>query len=472
MSVRDIWKNVLLRLQPTIKKAHFVTWFQSTGLLFIEDGVACVGVPTAFAQKWFEEKYHIKILQALQELDAGVTSLTYEVHSSLQTGQDQRVVPVESIVKVEEDKEARVIKKDRRIMLGDGVVSKFLNDRYRLDNYIVGGDNRLPHAACQAVAHSPAGIYNPLFIYGRVGLGKTHLLQATGNAILQNFPDKKVCYMTSEQFVNDIIEAIGKRHTKKFKDKYRSVDCLIVDDVQFFAYKDSTQQEFFHTFNELYDRNKQIILSSDRPPNELDGLEDRLTSRFGMGMVVEVLPPDYETRLAILQNRCQELNMLIDREVLEFIAYNVNSSVRELEGALKQAVATADLENSVPTVRSVARVLRRCLGDQELQGDISEEVARIARTVDDVIEIVAEYFKLTKSDLVGDVRKKEIMIPRQICMYLIRHELNESYERIGTDFGGRNHSTVMHACNKVISKMKVDKRLMRDLNAIKKEMGL
>lgn len=470
MSVRDVWKKVLLRLHPTIKKAHFVTWFQHTALLYIEGDVACVGVPTPFAKKWFEDKYHTKILQAICEIEPSVKDLKYEVHSSLQDGKDSRVVEAEDIVKIEDDKGAQVMR-DKRIKLGAGVVSKFLNSRYSLDNYIIGKDNRLPHAACQAVAHSPAGIYNPLFIYGRVGLGKTHLLQATGNAILKNYPEKKVCYMTSEQFVNDIVEAIGKRHTKKFKDKYRSVDCLIVDDVQFFAYKDSTQQEFFHTFNELYDRNKQIILSSDRPPNELDGLEDRLTSRFGMGMVVEVLAPDYETRLAILQNKAQEMGIVIDREVLEFIAYNVERSVRALEGALKQAVASADLENSVPTVRSVATVLKRFMKDRELVGH-DTDVPRLIKSVEDVIGIVADYFKLTKSDLVGNVRKKEIMVPRQICMYLIRHELNESYERIGSDFGGRNHSTVMHACNKVISSMKFDKRLVRDLNAIKKEMGL
>lgn len=474
MSVSDVWIKALLRLQPTIKNAHFVTWFQNTALMYIENQTACVGVPSTFAQKWIEEKYQTKVLQALQEIDPTVEKITYEVHSSLQDGTDARAVNLD-VVMPNDDKKLRKVNNKDQVSLGHGVISKYLNNKYTLGNFIVGKDNRLPHAACQAVSHNPGGIYNPLFIYGKVGLGKTHLLQAIGNEILKRYPDKKVCYMTSEQFVNDIIEAIGKRHTKSFKDKYRNVDCLIVDDVQFFQFKDSTQQEFFHTFNELYDRNKQIVLSSDRPPSELDGLEDRLTSRFAMGMVVEVLPPDYETRLAILQDQSQLMGVLIDREVLEFIAYNVSSSVRELTGALKQAIAAADLENSVPTVRSVATLLRRLNVSRELVGDVSggdTNVVRIIKSVDDVIDLVAEYYRLNRSDLLGDVRKKEIMIPRQVCMYLIRQELNESYERIGSDFGGRNHSTVLHACNKIVTRLKFDKRLVRDLNAIKKEMGL
>lgn len=473
MSVSDVWIKALLRLQPTIKNAHFVTWFQNTALIYIENQAACIGVPSTFAQKWIEEKYQTKVLQALQEIDPTVETIKYEVHSSLQDGTDVRAVNLD-VVMPSEDKKLRKVNNKDQVSLGHGVISKYLNTKYTLGSFIVGKDNRLPHAACQAVSHNPGGIYNPLFIYGKVGLGKTHLLQAIGNEILKRYPEKKVCYMTSEQFVNDIIEAIGKRHTKSFKDKYRNVDCLIVDDVQFFQFKDSTQQEFFHTFNELYDRNKQIVLSSDRPPSELDGLEDRLTSRFAMGMVVEVLPPDYETRLAILQDQSQAMGVLIDREVLEFIAYNVSSSVRELTGALKQAIAAADLENSVPTVRSVATLLRRLNVSKELVGDItdSSQAVRIIKSVDDVIDLVAEYYRLNRSDLLGDVRKKEIMIPRQVCMYLIRQELNESYERIGSDFGGRNHSTVLHACNKIVTRLKFDKRLVRDLNAIKKEMGL
>ena len=349
-----------------------------------------------------------------------------------------------------------------------------LNNRYTLNTFIPGKENSLPHAAATAVANLPGGIYNPMYIYGGVGLGKTHLLQSIGNEILKDDPEKVVRYITAERFVSEVVEAIKQGKMGKFKLHYRDVDVLLIDDIQFFAKKNSSQQEFFHTFNELYDANKQIVLTSDRPPSELDDLDKRLTSRFAMGMVTELLMPDFETRVAILQTKCMEHEVIVTPDVLEFIAANVNTSIRELEGVLRQVIAEAEIEKRVPTVNSAAEVFRKLYRAKEIIGlDIERKMAdRSAMSARDVMEAVACYYRVTIDDLVGDVRKKEIMIPRQVCMYIIRRELEESFERIGEDFGGRMHTTVMNACNRIVKNLKKDSRLVRDINAIKKEMGL
>ncbi|MFA5876511.1 MAG: chromosomal replication initiator protein DnaA, partial [Candidatus Margulisiibacteriota bacterium] len=285
---------------------------------------------------------------------------------------------------------------------------------------------------------------------------------------------KTVKYLTAEKFVTEVVEAIGRRHMKSFKDEYRTVDCLLVDDVQFFARKETSQEEFFHTFNELYERNKQVIITSDRSPKELGGLDQRLTTRFGMGMVVELTAPEFETRVAILNQKCQEFETLIAPEVLNFIATNVCGSVRELEGILRQAVAEAELANRVPTIRSVAEIIKRLNKSHELIGiDIENKKTLLkARTALDVMNAVGRYYNLTLEVLTGSDRHKEVMMPRQICMYLIKHELGESYERIGQGFGGRNHTTVMHACNRTAEMLKKNVRMVRDINVIKHEMGM
>lgn len=478
MAQKNLWLSVLGRLKPTIKKAHFLTWFQNTSLLEVKGGVAKIGVPTPFAHNWLVSKYNLKIEQALKELDETISSVEFEVHSRLSEKDNNEGADVKELF-ASEDKKVRKVKNVNEVKVTKGslqghISSQMLNPKYDLNNFIVGGDNRLPHAACCAVSNMPGGIYNPLYVYGGVGLGKTHLLQAVGNEVLRNFPDKVVKYITAERFVTEVVDAIGKRYMKKFKEQYRNVDCFLVDDVQFFARKDSSQQEFFHTFNELYDGNKQIVLTSDRPPSELDGLDERLKSRFGMGMVVELLFPDYETRLAILNQKCQEFEVIIDPEVLQFIATNVHCSVRELEGVLKQAVAQAQLAETVPSIRSVAEIIRRLDKAQEIIGyDVdARKGGSSVRCSQDLIHLVSEYYKVAVDDLVGQDRHKEIMEPRQICMYLIKNELGESYEKIGVTFGGRNHTTVMHACNKTSKKLKKDIRLVRDVNAIKREMGL
>lgn len=472
IGLSDLWLKVLTRLEPTITRTHFVTWFQNTMIKEVKDDVLIVAVPTDFAKNWISSKYSLKILQAVQEWTPEISVVEFEVVARLA---DKKNLDGTDVSKIgnEDEKKVRKVRNKEEVYVAKGVTSKIFNPKYTLDNFVVGNDNRLPHAAAQAVSRMPGGIYNPLYLYGGVGLGKTHLLQSIGNEILKLFPNKSVRYVTAEKFVSEVVDSIYKHTMAKFKESYRGVDVLLIDDIQFFVRKDSSQQEFFHTFNELYDANKQIVLTSDRPPSELQDLDKRLTSRFGMGMVTELVMPDLETRIAILQEKCMEQEVLVDPEVIEFIAANVTSSIRELVGVLRQVLAEAELEHRTPTLRSAAEVFKKLFKAQQIIGyEIEKKQREGAATSRDVMEIVASYYRVPVDEIIGDSRNKEVLVPRQICMYIIRHELSHSLERIGEDFGGRNHTTVINACKKIIGKLKSDQRLVKDINAIKREMGL
>lgn len=467
---QDLWLRILEKVEQEIKRPHFLTWFQDTAILSFHDGLLVIGVPNIFAKDWLENKLNGQLVEAVKAVYPDVREVMFEVDTHLALPEDLRGIDVNKFFSKE--KKVRKLPNRQEVRLLEGISSKCLNPKYTLHNFVVGPNNRLAHAASMAVGAGPGSMYNPLFVYGGVGLGKTHLLQATGNEILRNDPDKVVVYMTSERFTNEIVEAIGKRNSKEFKDRYRKVDCLIIDDIQFLANKDRTQEEFFHTFNELYDNGKQIIISSDRPPKELHLLEDRLVSRFEMGMIVDVQLPDYETRLAILHAKCRQHEALIPPDVLEFIANNIRESVRELEGVLIQAIAQAQLEHSTPTVRSVAKIIKKLGRDnlQGVEGPLESSQRRLA--VEDVTEVVAHYYRISSDELLGLSRKSGILLPRQVAMYLMRHELNMAFEQIGAEFGGKNHTTVIHACGKVENRLKKDKNLLRDMNSIKKELGL
>ncbi len=471
---KEMWEKILGGIYSQIDRGHLLTIFVNSAILSYEKGVLIIGFASIIGPDYVQGKYHTKILPLIKELYPDLQEIKYELKSSLQENDCEDKLPLDLFMSVigGGKKRLRKVRNRQEVVLEGGIRSKMFNHRYTLQNFIPGSENRLVHAACMAVGAKPAGIYNPLYIYGGVGLGKTHLLQATGLEILRNYPNMRVVYMTAEHFVNKIVEAIGKRHTKPFKDEYRNLDCLIVDDIQFFANMATSEQEFFHTFNDLYDNGKQIILSADRSPRALKGFDDRMKSRFGMGMLIEINLPSFESRLAILKEKCQEYQVIIDPEILEFIAYNVTASVREMIGILITSIGEAQLEQSTPTIRSVAQVIKKLNREK---GDLSitfeDRKKNIARNLEDVIEIVAKYFNLTKSDLVGEERKKEVMIPRQISMYLIREILSQSYETIGENFGGRNHTTVMHACSKILNQMKMDNRLTHDVNAIRKELG-
>lgn len=474
MDYKTMWEAILISLAPAIGKASILTFFKDSIISRIENGEMIIAVPMQIHCNFIRGRFDVKILQAAKELDPDIRSVGFEVKGSLADQEHPHKVDMKLFRELEGNKQGRKVPNKQEVILEEGMRSKMLNPSYTLQSFIPGQENRLAHAACMAVANKPGGIYNPLFLYGGTGRGKTHLLQGVGLELLKNHPGKNVVYMTSEKFMNEIVDAIGNKHTKSFKEKYRKVDCLIVDDIQFFGNKASTQQEFFHTFNELYDAGKQIVLSSDKAPNDLGGVEDRLISRCNMGMVVEVQFPDYETRLAILNAMCVREQVLVDPDVLKFIAFNVKSNVRDLEGVLKNAIAEAQLMQTTPTIKSVAASIRRCCKDADFEGMGADDGNKIlvVRNSEDVIDIVAQYFKLTRSDLIGEDRRKEFMIPRQICMYLIREVLDYSYETIGEAFSGRNHTTVLHACNKIIAEMTTDSRISRDINALKREIGI
>jgi len=473
MDKKSLWEAILLDLSHVIGKPQLFSLFKDSVILSVENGIITVGVPSPIALTFIRQKFEARIFESAKKILPETREVVYEVRGSLVEEKNPNKIDLKLFSGVSDRTLVRKVPNKQEVVMENGIRSKMFNPKYTLQNFIPGNENRLAHAACMAVAAKPGDIYNPLYLYGGVGLGKTHLLQATGIEINRNFPHKKVVYMTSEKFTNEVVEAIGSRHTKSFKERYRNVDCLIVDDIQFLSNKTSTMQEFFHTFNELYDAGKQIILSSDRSPAELDGLDRRLTTRFSMGMVIEVLLPDFETRLAILNAKCRELEVLIDREVLEFIAFNVTTSIREMEGILVKAVAESQLTKTNPTIRTVAEAIRRINSNFNVSsagGDLSRRIT--VRTPEDVIDVVANYFKLPKSELISDLRKKEVMIPRQICMYLIREALSQSYETIGERFSGRNHTTVLHACNKIVTEMRENAKLMRDINALKREIGM
>lgn len=487
----DTWYKVLHFLSEKIKKADFFVWFQGTTIIEYKDGVCVVGVPSMFVKDWFQKRYVGLLGEAFEAIGEKVENFEFRIDDSLGTEEGDGV-DLRDMFGAENDSQVKSLPNTRKRKSKDKINlmnasiseyqtvqnygSKTLNPKYTLDSFVVGSNNRLAHAAASAVADRPGLAYNPLFIYGDVGLGKTHLLQACGNGVLRNFPSSTVVYITAEKFTNEIVEAIQKNNVKSFRNKYRKVDCIIIDDIQFLADKSRTQEEFFHTFNELYHENKQIIISSDKPPKELEGLEDRLVSRFEMGMIVDVSFPDYETCLAILIEKSRELDIEIPTDILDFIALNVQSSIRELEGVLVQVAAFAKLEGRVPSMETVTAILKK-MGKMDLvtsRDQLNNPVEAIRRHTsgEDVVDLVAKYYNLTKYDLTGDRRSRDIMIPRQVGMFILRKDFNYSYEKIGSEFGGRNHTTAMHACSKVKKMLKKDQNLQNEINDIKQAIGL
>jgi len=441
MKEKELWQAVLAQIQLTLSPASFATWFKDTEIVSFENGKVLISVPNSFVKEWLEQKYRKTIYKILQSLNENIKEIEFEI------GKPQIKSSKEILTKVEEQLEFPEFKVDKETNL---------NPRYSFSNFVVGPCNELAHAAAIAVSKNPGQIYNPLFIYGGVGLGKTHLLQAIGNEIVKNFKNKKVKYLQTEKFVSEVISAIRNHQIENLKATYQEVDVLIIDDVQFLAGKEKTQEEFFYIFNSLYEKNKQIVLSSDRSPKAIPTLTERLRSRFEGGMIADITFPDYETRMAILKAKCQEKKVEVDEEVLNYIASNIQKNIRKLEGALNVIIANQKLQGKQVDLK-LAKILLK---------DFTSSKVRII-TPKEIIKVVAEFYDVPEKELVSNSRRREVVKPRQVAMYLLREILKSSFPSIGKRFGGKDHTTVIHACEKIAKNLETDEELREEIHLIK-----
>ncbi|MFC1721835.1 chromosomal replication initiator protein DnaA [Patescibacteria group bacterium] len=446
----QIWQAVLGELELVVSKAKFNTWFKGTGILETNDGEFVIGVPHGFAKEWLENKLNKQIFAALQGVTGNkVKRLRYEI-GSVPIELTSQIAPARSLPK-----------QDSSSAAAEEVDTKTnLNPRYTFDFFIVGASNELAHAACQAVAKNPGMDYNPLFIYGGVGLGKTHLLHAVGNQVASQFPEKNILFTTSERFTSGLVNAIKNNTIDKFKDMYMQYDVLFIDDIQFLSGKEKTQEELFHIFNSLYNANKQTVFSSDRPPKAIPTIEDRLRSRFEGGMIADIGQPEFETRKAILTQKSRAKGFSAGEDVIDYIANNIQHNIRELEGALNRVIAHSQLNDRVPDLEMAKNVLANI---------ISNPKKRLV-TLKQIVETVTNFYDLDNEDLRGSSRKKEIVNPRQIAMYLMREEISASFPSIGDELGGRDHTTAMHACEKIKQGVDKDEQLRQEVDLIRQRL--
>ena len=445
MSLEELWQAVLAQVQLTISPANFTTWFKNTSIISLKDGEALISTPNSFVKEWLEQKYNKQVFKTLRELNEEIKNIRFAIQK-METKAPRREFFVPEISQLEFPE----FKTDKETNL---------NPRYTFENFTVGSFNELPHAAGFAVSKNPGAVYNPLFIYGGVGLGKTHLLQAIGNEVIKNFTQKKVKYVSSEKLTSEIVTAIRSGEIENLKNKYKQADVLIVDDIQFLAGKEKTQEEFFHIFNALYDKNKQIILSSDKPPKAIPSLAERLRSRFEGGMIADISLPELETRLAILKNKSQERGAEFTEEVLNFIAINVPRNIRELEGALNRLMAYQKIQTQAINVDVAKSLLKNLIF-------APNKIINVKK----IIQGVAEFYDLKDKDLLLASRKKEIVGPRQIAMYLIREEMKGSFPFIGRKFGGKDHTTAIHAYRKIAKEVEKNEGLTEEISLIRQRI--
>jgi chromosomal replication initiator protein len=435
---------VLGELEVSLSKANFTTWFKNTKLLAVNGGDVIIGVPNIFTKEWLENKYNKQISEALRKALPQVDTIVYQVGSLPSLAVEETQNEIETLVATEE----------ANYTTSEEIGS--LNPKYVFESFVVGDSSKLAYAAAQSVAKNPGSIYNPLFIYGGVGLGKTHLMQAIGHHILKQDPKKKIEYISSEKFTTDFIASLNKM-SSGFKDKYRGVDVLMVDDMQFLAGKEQTQVEFFHTFNTLHQSGKQIIIASDRPPKAIPTLEERLRSRFEWGLLVDIQAPDLETRIAILDQKSKAKGFHIPLEALDYIAKQIPNNVRELEGALNRICAYCELNNTRPDLGTVTNILGGLLAGSK----------RRTLNAKQIIEKTADFYDIDFDEIVGSKRDKEIVMPRQISMYLIREELHLSYPKIAREIGRKDHTTIMHGVEKIEHEIDSNERLRQEIGLIK-----
>jgi chromosomal replication initiator protein len=434
----EIWQNILSIINTKLSKPSFDTWFKATKIVSIDDHSIVISAPTTFAVEWLESRYTKLVATTVYEYLDKQVDVSFVIEKSAPPEQPPVYKEPQAPVQTEES------------------ISHMLNPKYTFDTFVIGSGNRFAHAASLAVAEAPARAYNPLFLYGGVGLGKTHLMHAIGHYILEHSPSSKVVYISSEKFTNEFINAIRDNRAESFRNKYRNIDILLIDDIQFIAGKESTQEEFFHTFNALHEERKQIIISSDRPPKEIPTLEERLRSRFEWGLITDIQPPDLETRIAILRKKAKAENLDIPNEAMMYIANQIDTNIRELEGALIRVVAYSSLINQDITTHLAAEALK----------DIIPSSRPKMITIQDIQQRVGEYFNLKMEDFKARKRTKAIAFPRQIAMYLSRELTDFSLPKIGDAFGGRDHTTVIHAHEKISQQIKNDQELNKVINNI------
>lgn len=471
MNTHELWEAVLGELELKVSKAHFTTWFQKTFIYEYHNGEVVIGIPNTITQQWISKKHHKDIIESIQGITSqSVRSLMYKVALRADAPKPLMVEEKKPVVSAAQQQQNQQQQQERQedygfvptanVAQNTGTGTITVNPQYTFQTFVVGKQNELAHAAAQAVAAQPGQAYNPLFIYGGVGLGKTHLLHAIANEMRRRNPNVRILYVTCERFTNDFIHAIRSGKGKEFKDRYRNVDLLLIDDIQFITGKEGTQEEFFHTFNALHQEQRQIVISSDRPPKSITSLEKRLQSRLEWGMLVDVGLPDLETRIAILQRKCIEKAFPLDREILHYVASNIYSNVRELEGALNKIIAIHQFRNIQATLETVKPII----------ASFESENVRKTVTPRQLILIVSEYFDITIDDILGKSREKKLAFPRQIIMYLMREEMKTSYPAIGNELGGRDHTTAMHAYGKIADLVKTDEKLQKDLELIKQKL--
>lgn len=456
MSKEELWQAVLAQLQFQISPANFATWLKNTYILSQKEGLLLVSVPNNFSKEWLENKYNKLIFHIIRDLDTEIREIKYAVGApvgaSVGASAQPKQVPLRVVVggPSESQLEFQELKVDR---------ATNLNSKYTFDSFIVGPFNELAHAASLAIVKSPGAVYNPFFVYGGVGLGKTHLLEAVGNRVATDFPEKRIRYMSSERFTTGVVSAIRNHTMDAFRALYRDLDVLIIDDIQFLAGKDKTQEELFHTFNALYEKGKQIIFSSDRPPKSIPALEERLRSRFEGGMIADIGAPDFESRMAILKTKIQEYQMEVADDVCEYVVSHIQRNIRELEGALTRLFAFHRLHHKMPTLQEARSLLRSVIQNPN-------KVASPKK----IIQMVAEFYDLKEKEIVALSRKKEVVRPRQIAMYLLREELKSSYPLIGQKFGGKDHTTAIYACEKIAKELQESEVLLDEINLIKQRI--
>ncbi len=450
----SVWQAVLGEIELTVSRANFATWFMNTRLLRYKDDVLVIGVPNVFIKQQLEKKYNPLILELLEKNGIKPKSVEYKIHSSItmpKRNDDEAV-----IFSGGSSRSEKSTKQPKSSLVH--TYRQGLNEKYTFDNFIVGSGNELAHAACQAISQSPGSKYNPLFLYGGVGIGKTHLIQAVGNAILAKNPNSHVVYVSTEQFVQEFLDAIRYKKNTDFAGYYRGADVLIVDDMQFIAGKEKTQEEFFHTFNALHQANKQIIISSDKPPRDIPTLEDRLKSRFAWGMSIDMQNPDFETRCAIVQTKAHQHNAQLPPDVVEYLANLIQTNIRELEGALNQLLAFCEMRGLEPDIGIATSLIG------------SSKMRPKHLSAKQIIEKTAKHFHIGMEDIMGPKRDKDIVVPRQVAMYMLRNELHLSFPKIARELGRKDHTTAIHSVEKIQKESNFDPDIKSAISDIKERL--